>query len=641
MATTALTKTRTTPGVYVTEFAAFPPSIVGVATAVPIFIGYTETAEDPSSKKQVYLQAIQISSMADYYSYFGMGFNTQYVVDNVTPAPTPTPTPAPSVSGTPAPTLTPVAALDYDFEAQTSDGTNVTTARYVVGSSAANDTVVPQFNLFTAMQLFFANGGGNCFVISVNNYWGKQSTEPTPDQPATTVSKDDLLTGLAVSNDTRGATMLVVPDACLLTTVVTDPTTGLSNYADYSAVVVEMLRQSSTLQDRVAILDMPGALEPSNWSKRAMSTEADAFYTAIAPAQSYFSYGAAYGPAVESSVLGVSDVDYTNLQADDTSTLTMNNLLTTQAQSLYAVKNPNGTYTATDKFNAVTMRIGAAFPVLATPSPSPSPSPSPTPTPAPSGTSAPPASSGASPRTAVVSGLLVSLPDASVPTPTTADGKSALDQYLLNAVPLLGQTQQILVGKLNVAPPSGIMAGIWTANDANRGVWNAPANMSLADVIGPKVLLTDEDQGNYNAPLNGNAIDILRAMINRGTVVWGARTLDGNSLDYRYIQVRRTLIYIEQSIKEALQQFVFAANDGGTWATVTSAISNFLTQLWQAGGLMGDKASDAFSVKCGVPSTMSGLDVLNGYMIVNVTVQMIHPAEFIELTFTQTMQGVS
>jgi phage tail sheath protein FI len=62
--------------------------------------------------------------------------------------------------------------------------------------------------------------------------------------------------------------------------------------------------------------------------------------------------------------------------------------------------------------------------------------------------------------------------------------------------------------------------------------------------------------------------------------------------------------------------------------------------LWQAGGLMGDKASDAFTVKCGVPTTMSGLDVLNGYMIVNVTVQMIHPAEFIELTFTQTMQGV-
>jgi phage tail sheath protein FI len=122
-------------------------------------------------------------------------------------------------------------------------------------------------------------------------------------------------------------------------------------------------------------------------------------------------------------------------------------------------------------------------------------------------------------------------------------------------------------------------------------------------------------------------------------VVWGARTLDGNSLDWKYIQVRRTLIYVEQSIEASLQPFVFAANDGKTWVAVTSMVSNFLQGLWSQGGLMGAKADEAFTVSCGLGSTMTPLDVLDGYMIVQVTLQMIRPAEFIELTFKQKMQG--
>jgi hypothetical protein len=121
--------------------------------------------------------------------------------------------------------------------------------------------------------------------------------------------------------------------------------------------------------------------------------------------------------------------------------------------------------------------------------------------------------------------------------------------------------------------------------------------------------------------------------------VWGARTLDGNSNDYRYIQVRRTLIYIEQSVKAALNPFVFAANDGKTWVSVTSMVSNFLSDLWAKGGLMGATPKDAFSVDCGLGTTMIGREVLEGYMIVRVLVQMIHPAEFIELTFKQKMEN--
>lgn len=649
---TTLAKNRKTPGVYVTEFPSFPPSIVGVETAVPIFVGYTETAVDPSSGKQLYLQAIPLSSMADYCNYFGYGFDARGVVE---------PQPAADVE-----------AGIYDFQASSSDGTvnaagtsyATTTAKYLVGTSSTisgDVTFTPQFNLYSAMELFFANGGGNCYVISVKNYWGNKTVTPTPGGTVTTLSADDLLAGLDVAELTRGGTMLVVPDACLLVTVTqgtpadltatppTEATPTTYSYPDYSKVVVQMLTQAAKLQDRVAILDMPGALLPSNWTVPGMKAQADAFYTAINPASEYFSYGAAYGPAMESSLLSTSDVDYTNLSGSPASTALTNNLLTTQALSLYPPAVVNGVLTYSQTFIDVSARIAAAFPVVAstdvvvTAVGAPagvtgtvvgeSPGKDPTSGAAITGPTLlisyiPPAAAGASP------------PSNYYAPPTTDAGILALDQYLLNAVPLMSQIQQILAGKLNVVPPSGALAGIWTQNDSNRGVWNAPANIAINEAISPVVALTDEQQGDYNVPLNGNAIDILRAMVNRGTVVWGARTLDGNSLDFRYIQVRRTLIYIEQSIKLALQQFVFAANDGGTWATVTATISNFLTQLWQAGGLMGDKASDAFTVNCGVPTTMSGLDILNGYMIVNVTVQLIHPAEFIELTFSQTMQGV-
>src|SRR5579859_29272 len=614
-ATVALKKDRKTPGVYVTEFPAFPSSIVGVATAVPIFVGYTRTAVDPSSKKQLYMQPVAISSMSDFESYFGLGFDAQGVVEPVLAA----------TDGT---------IPSYDLEAPSSDGAGSSDPNYFVIGTTPSDTsfkMVPTFNLYAAMELFYANGGGDCFVISVANYWGTTTVSPPPNPTVTTVSAEVLQNGLNVAHDVRGGTMLVVPDACLLTTV-SEVVNNVNIYSDYSKVVVQMIEQAGELQDRVAILDLPAALDPATWSPTGMSAEAESFYNAIAPAANFFSYGVAYGPALESSRLAIGDVSYQNLCGTPNAIVYANNLLTTSALALYpsALSADGKTTVYPPAFINVAARIAAAFPVAGSPTPLPAPYTSTSlgqvdnPT------------KDATPAKLVVS---LSITDA-YKTPTTADQMTALDQYLLNAVPLLSNLQQILASKLNVVPPSGIMAGIWTQNDVNKGVWNAPANVTLNEVITPMVVLTDEQQGDYNVPLNGNAIDILRAMPERGTVVWGARTLDGNSLDYRYVQVRRTLIYIEQSIKQALQQFVFAPNDGGTWATVTAAISNFLTQFWQAGGLMGDKASDAFTVACGVPTTMSGLDVLNGYMIVSVSVQLIHPAEFIELTFTQTMQGV-
>ena len=105
--------------------------------------------------------------------------------------------------------------------------------------------------------------------------------------------------------------------------------------------------------------------------------------------------------------------------------------------------------------------------------------------------------------------------------------------------------------------------------------------------------------------------------------------------------MRRTLIYIEQSVKAAMNPFVFAPNDGKTWVIGRGDDRRTsCTDLWAQGGLMGATPQEAFSVQCGLGSTMTAQDVLEGYMIVQVTLQMIHPAEFIELTFKQKMEAV-
>jgi len=147
-----------------------------------------------------------------------------------------------------------------------------------------------------------------------------------------------------------------------------------------------------------------------------------------------------------------------------------------------------------------------------------------------------------------------------------------------------------------------------------RGVWNAPANVTVSSVVNTTLPLSEKQHGELNAPLDGKAINTIRYVVNHGPTVWGARTLDGNSDDWRYLQVRRMMIYVEQSIKNALSQVVFAPNDGKTWVAVTSIISNFLTHLWNQGALLGAKAADAFSVQCGLGSTMTSQDVLEGYI---------------------------
>ncbi|HSZ24434.1 MAG TPA: phage tail sheath C-terminal domain-containing protein [Cytophagaceae bacterium] len=190
----------------------------------------------------------------------------------------------------------------------------------------------------------------------------------------------------------------------------------------------------------------------------------------------------------------------------------------------------------------------------------------------------------------------------------------------------------------NVIPPSAAMAGIYSAVDASRGVWKAPANTSIASVVGPTVKITHDDQEDLNLTVTGKSVNAIRSFIGEGTIVWGARTLDGNSQDWRYINVRRTLIFIEQSIKYAAKPYVYEANAAGTWILIKSMISSFLNDLWKAGGLVGNNPEDAYIVEVGLGSTMTPNDVLDGIMRITVKVAISRPAEFIVITFQQKMQ---
>jgi uncharacterized protein len=124
----------------------------------------------------------------------------------------------------------------------------------------------------------------------------------------------------------------------------------------------------------------------------------------------------------------------------------------------------------------------------------------------------------------------------------------------------------------------------------------------------------------------------------KGTLVWGARTMDGNSLDWRYINVRRTMIMLKESIRQATKAYVFEPNVAVSWVAIKSMISNYLTSVWKRGALAGSIPDDAFSVHVGLGETMTAEDILEGILRVTVLVALSRPAEFIEITFEQQMQ---
>jgi len=212
-------------------------------------------------------------------------------------------------------------------------------------------------------------------------------------------------------------------------------------------------------------------------------------------------------------------------------------------------------------------------------------------------------------------------------------------QGLLASSPTYVSIINEIRSNLNTLPPSAAMAGIYTLIDNSRGVWKAPANVSVSNVSAPTVNVTHEQQADLNvSPTTGKSINVIRPFPGIGTLVWGGRTLDGNSQDWRYINVRRTIIMIEQSLKLAIRAYVFEPNTADTWITISSMINNFLNNLWKQGALAGAAPEQAFDVQVGLGTTMTPTDILDGKMLITVRLAISRPAEFIILTFQQMQQ---
>ena len=192
------------------------------------------------------------------------------------------------------------------------------------------------------------------------------------------------------------------------------------------------------------------------------------------------------------------------------------------------------------------------------------------------------------------------------------------------------RVQDPLGGALAYVPPSGHMAGIWARSDTTRGVHKAPANEVVRGALDLSYAVTNAEQGE----LNGAGVNCIRFFDRDGILVWGARTLDEESSEWRYLNLRRLFIMIEQSIARSTRWLVFEPNERSTWKNVIRDCTAFLTHLWRDGALVGRTPQETFFVQCDEETNpQESIDL--GMLVTVIGVAAVKPAEFIVFRLQQ------
>ena len=589
-----------TPGVYIVEKNAFPNSVVEAPTAIPAFIGITEKALNGND--DLTGMPWKISSMTEFIQYFGGAPELNFSVDIKKYNPKAKKKEDGTIDPNGAVVKPEVEIFQYTVELKEKENdTEVEeTNGYAFCINGEN-----KYTLYYNMMLFFANGGGNCYVVSAGNYIYKGKNTPDNDKGKGSLDKTKVETALNALEKIQEVTMIIVPEA-----VENETCTNIQQL---------MLKHCGEMANRFTILDMP----PKYPDNSPLGTRAETFQGNIG--SKYLSYGAAYFPWLNTSVLSDRDLNgkmfewttdaYDHIakfsQVDSQLQKIVKHFRETtilfeqdKAQQDKKVKIGEKDYTYTEvTVDTLKKDLGEKI-------------------------------------TVTVKENTTETPNKKTITLISTDiaDKDDFHQVLTSSSILYQQAMKGVKKYLNRLPPSAAMAGIYTMVDNCRGVWKAPANVTLNYVDSPTEDIDDEQQADLNAPMNGKAINVIRPFRGEGIKVWGARTLDGNSLDWRYINVRRTLLFLEESVKNASRAYVFEPNDAGTWMNMKCMIENFLKSVWKRGGLAGATPEDAYEVHVGLGDTMTGDDILDGIMRITVLVAVSHPAEFIEITFQQQMQ---
>ena len=515
------------PGVYIEEISYNAQSVVPVPTAVPAFIGYTPKAS--YNGVSFFNKAIKISSFAEFEAFYCLEnpkppeppakqYNPQYYI-------------VPRKQGVQYPNKISLYGEDFALVPDP-------------------DTI---YYLYNSIRLFYLNGGGDAYIVSIGTYGTPSNKLPEPGKPLLNqhVLLNDLLAGIQLLKKVAEPTMYICPEATLL------------SVTDNGTLMQAMLQQNQEMKTAISIFDIIGSKNPD---PILYSDDIQTFRNNTGT--NGLSYGAAYYPFVGTTILQKNDLDYTNL------------------------------------FGGKTDELKALL----------------------------------SPKTSPVQDLEKIFDK--INTPGSKANTQMYHEALLSVSPEYKNIIDLMLHDANLLPPSGGMAGVITTVDNTRGVWKAPANVSMAGVSSIPINLNSSQQETLNVDvLSGKSINAIRSFPGLGILVWGARTLDGNSLDWRYVPVRRSLIFIEQSCKLATQQFVFEPNEPNTWQSVTTMIEDFLTNFWKQGGLMGAKPSDAFSVRCGLGLTMTAQDITDGNLNISISVALVRPAEFIIISISHKMMA--